>query len=462
MTPERWALIATVAVLLAATLTSNGDASQEWIIPVESGRISGLAGDGYHYFLGIPFAARPVAKLRWKPPQPVGPWTGIRECTEFGPACPQRSLPLPGFRFDKMDEDCLYLNVWTPAKNPNDRLPVMVWIHGGGFFSGSASQPFYDGAALAKKGVVVVTINYRLGPFGFLAHPLLAKESPKGLSGNYGLLDQIAALKWVRRNISGFGGDPDNVTIFGESAGGMSVAALMLSPMAEGLFHRAISQSGTSILARYLFPLSASGDLDRALASGETLAKNLGCDQAPDVLAAMRRKTPEEVLAAADFPKLFFPNLEAMMFLPVADGKILSKAWLSPTGQGQWHDVPLIIGDNADEGSTLFMDPAAFQEYEPWVREVFGDRAEKVLTCFPAEKPEDVPAAFMGLLTAAGWTCASRFVAEARGELDSPTYVYQFTHVPDWQFKESWGAFHGPDIGYVFGGPTLVLDQISF
>lgn len=247
---------------LAALIACQGNTALDEIVEVDSGLISGQSGDGYYYYLGIPFAAPPVGELRWKPPQPVEPWSGVRECTEFGPACPQPLLPFAGFEFDTMDEDCLYLNVWTPAKSPNDCLPVMVLIHGGGFFSGSASQPFFDGAPLAKKGVVFVGINYRLGPLGFLAHPELAEESPEGLTGNYGLLDQIAALKWVQRNIAAFGGDPSRVTIFGESAGGMSVSALLLSPMAEGLFHRAIAQSGSPILARYLFPLSASGDLE--------------------------------------------------------------------------------------------------------------------------------------------------------------------------------------------------------
>jgi para-nitrobenzyl esterase len=455
--------ITVVAVLLlAAMATTSGNAAEDWIVQLESGRIRGQEGDGYRYFLGIPFAAAPVGDLRWRPPQPVEPWPGVRDCFTFGPACPQRSIGAPGFEFDRMDEDCLYLNVWTPAKRLEKNLPVMVWIHGGGFFTGSASQPFYNGRGLARKGVVLVTINYRLGAFGFLAHPELAKESPESLTGNYGLLDQIAALEWVRRNIAGFGGDPRRVTIFGESAGGMSVAALMLSPRAEGLFHRAICQSGTSMLARYLFPLAASGDLSRALAAGEKLAENLECDQSEDVLAAMRAKTPEEILAAVDFPKRFFPSLESMLFLPVADGKVLSETWLSPTAHGRWRDVPLIIGDNADEGTMWAMDPTSLEKYEPWVRDMFGDRAERLLGFFPAEKPEDLFRAFSGLLTAVGWTCPTRFIAEARAGLNSPTYVYRFTRVPEWQMKEVWGAFHGLEVGYVFGGPTLVLDQIVF
>jgi len=222
-------------------------------IQVEHGRISGLSSPDatVRVYKGIPFAAPPVGDLRWRPPQPPAEWEGVRACTQFGPRCPQRNFDEDSFwntvewvDHTRQSEDCLYLNVWTPARESSDRLPVMVWIHGGGLTSGSASQPLYDGTRMAKKGVVVVTINYRLGPLGFLAHPELSKESPYGASGNYGILDQIAALKWIQKNIARFGGDPDRVTIFGESAGSRSVCALVASPLAKTLFHRAIGQSG--------------------------------------------------------------------------------------------------------------------------------------------------------------------------------------------------------------------------
>jgi len=227
------------AILALCTPTVS---ALEHQIRTESGLIGGLAGD-ISVFKGIPYAAPPIAELRWKPPQPAPRWSGVREAKEFGPQCVYRG---PGAFAGPGSEDCLTLNMWTPAKRPGERLPVMVWIHGSGFQFGSGRWPLYEGTGLAKLGVVLVTLNYRLNIFGFLSHPDLAKESPKGASGNYGLLDQMAALKWVKNNIAKFGGDPNRVTIFGESAGGSSVAYLMLSPLAKGLFDRAIIAS-TSI-----------------------------------------------------------------------------------------------------------------------------------------------------------------------------------------------------------------------
>lgn len=214
---------------------------------IQSGQVSGtiLGGQkGVHVFKGIPFAAPPVADLRWKPPQPVKAWEGVRACTEFGPACPQPKVPIISTDITQLSEDCLHLNVWTPAKRSGTGRPVMVWIHGGGFGIGATCQTWFNGESLARQGVVIVTINYRLGPFGFLAHPLLSQESEQRVSGNYGLLDQIAALQWVKRNIAAFGGDPNCVTIFGESAGAASVCHLLVAPLAKGLFHRAIAESG--------------------------------------------------------------------------------------------------------------------------------------------------------------------------------------------------------------------------
>src|SRR6478609_2408061 len=203
-------------------------------------------------YKGIPFAAPPVGNLRWNPPRPPHAWQGVRDCFEFGPACPQPSIA-PLILMPEMvtnahlSEDCLYLNIWAPTGRANQKLPVLYWIHGGGFVIGAASQPMYDGEELARLGCVVVSVNYRLGLFGFLAHPALSAESPDHVSGNYGLLDQIEGLGWVRRNIAAFGGDPDRVTVFGESAGGISVDCLMVMPAARGLFHGAIAQSATAL-----------------------------------------------------------------------------------------------------------------------------------------------------------------------------------------------------------------------
>src|SRR5215472_12051715 len=236
--------LALVSIGTRQSVRAYADSSDT--IKVDGGQISGTTTDGVHSFKGIPFAAPPVGSLRWKAPQPVVPWNGVRACDTFGPECPQAPYPQASMYYSppaKQSEDCLYLNVWTTAK-PGDKLPVMVWIHGGALTRGSGAHAVYDGSALAKKGVVLVTINYRLGPLGYLAHPELSAESPQRSSGNYGVLDQIAALKWVQKNIAAFGGDPGLVTIFGESAGSWSVNTLVASPLARGLFHRAVGESG--------------------------------------------------------------------------------------------------------------------------------------------------------------------------------------------------------------------------
>jgi len=271
-------------------------------VRIDSGLVSGLAacdkGD-VRVYKGIPFAAPPVGDFRWREPQPVKPWDRVRECKEYGPWCPQpRSMV--GFESgNEFSEDCLYLNIWTPAKSAKEKLPVMVWIHGGGCTTGSGATKTYDGTKLAQNRVVVVTINYRLGPFGYFAHPLLSKESPHGVSGNYGHLDQIAALRWVKLNIAAFGGDPGCVTIFGESAGSMSVCRLMVSPLAKGLFHRAIAQSGGAH-GRNRHLKEKKGLLNSMESEGERLAAKLGCDKAPDVLQALRTKTSQELLEASE------------------------------------------------------------------------------------------------------------------------------------------------------------------
>ena len=243
--------LALLPIAWPSAVASGADARKDDApVRIESGQVSGQrVGDdgGVRVYKGIPFAAPPVGKLRWQPPQPPAAWDGVRACNAFGSICPQAPYP-PGSVYAQapqpQSEDCLYLNLWTAAARPDEKRPVMVWIHGGALTRGSSSIPAYDGTALARKGVVLVTINYRLGPFGYFAHPALSKESPHGASGNYGVLDQIAALQWVKSNIAAFGGDPERVTIFGESAGSWSVCALLATPQAKGLFQRAIGESG--------------------------------------------------------------------------------------------------------------------------------------------------------------------------------------------------------------------------
>ncbi|HEU0186025.1 MAG TPA: carboxylesterase family protein, partial [Blastocatellia bacterium] len=277
-----------LAFALSGTAFTTSDA-----VRVEGGQVSGSVVDGVRSYKGIPFAAPPVGELRWKAPQPPAAWEGVREGADFGPDCPQPPYPQSSIYYSEpreQSEDCLCLNVWTAAR-PGEKRPVMVWIHGGALTRGSGATRAYDGTALAKKGVVLVTINYRLGPLGYLAHPELTAESPDHSSGNYGALDQIAALKWVQKNIAAFGGDPDRVTIFGESAGSWSVNLLVASPLARGLFHRAIGQSGGSFGPMAYLKDERNG---RAPAEkiGEAFAKAAGADP----IGALRALPAEKIV----------------------------------------------------------------------------------------------------------------------------------------------------------------------
>ncbi|MGD0919306.1 MAG: carboxylesterase family protein [Thermodesulfobacteriota bacterium] len=294
-----------LAALLLTGVTSQGQSSGGLpeTIAIEGGKISGLAlGENKDVlaFKGIPYAKPPVGPLRWKPPQPVEAWEGIRQSTEYGPACLQPDLPGWPLKHEKRSEDCLYLNVWTAVKSADEKRPVMMWIHGGGNIIGAAhlSTPIgNDGETLARQGVVVVSINYRIGVFGYFAHPLLSKESQHNVSGNYGLLDQIAALKWIQNNIKAFGGDPGNVTIFGESAGAFNVSYLIASPLAKGFFHRAITESGSAFAAfanRHL--REGLYGMEPMEKQGERITKDLGCSEAADPLAALRALSAEKLL----------------------------------------------------------------------------------------------------------------------------------------------------------------------
>src|SRR5437764_969415 len=296
---------------------------------------------------------------------PPAQWKGIREAKEFSNACWQTPYPATAMLYHSqlppLNEDCLYLNIWTSAKAAGDHLPVMVWIHGGGFTRGYASSRAYDGETLAGKGVVVVTINYRLGVFGFLAHPELSAESGHHASGNYALLDQIAALQWVKKNIASIGGDPNRVTIFGESAGSWAVNALMASPLAKGFFHRAIGESGGSFS-----PMRSLAEAEKA---GEKLATSLGATQEP--IKALRARPAEELLKAAEEPTV----------RPIVDGYVLPQDVSTIFAQGRQNDVPLLVGNNADEGPALAPQAASMKAamFAMGVRQRYGTFADQFL-----------------------------------------------------------------------------------
>ena len=450
--------IVAICMVITATVLIAGCGKEETPRPestmevpqLDSGPISGLQEDGVWSYLGIPYAAPPVGELRWKEPQPVQSWEDVRPCTEYGPSCPQ---PPWTYEFSQEEmavgeqsEDCLYLNVWTPAESPDERLPVMFWIHGGAFLLGSGSQILYDGHNLAEKGVVVVTINYRINTLGFMAHPLLSEESPNGVSGNYGLLDQIAALQWVQNNIAAFGGDPELVTVFGQSAGGASICDLMVSPLAAGLFDHAIVESGGFLSMG--IPVNEDGDtLLLAERQGEKISQALGCEDEEDVLACLREKTPEELMEA-----LNETSSSAMGFAsigPNIDGYVIPEDPPVMFAAGEQAAVPLLIGTNANEGA-YFAAAITLDQYK-MLGFVYGMYADDVMALYPAETDEQAKSSFMVLLTEMLFASPSKFAAASMADVGSPAYLYKFTQVPTDPLIQPMGPFHGYEVAFVFG-----------
>ncbi len=428
------------AAMVVAVLVPAAWADVE-SVKVTGGEIAGIENHGVRVYKGIPYAAPPVGEYRWREPQPVIAWEGVRECTEFGPQAIQAEYPEGSFfarELGKTSEDCLFLNVWTTAK-PDEKQAVMVWIHGGALTRGSGNNPVYDGSALAREGVVVVTINYRLNAFGFMAHSELTNESPHKSSGNYGILDQVAALKWVRDNVAAFGGDPDRVTIFGESAGSWSVNCLQATPLAKGLFHRAIGQSGATfdVMSRLS---EKQGDQPSAEEQGAAFLEALGVKN----IAEARAKSSAEVLKA-------FEGFRGSL-RPTVDGWMLPNDIYTIYAEGKQSDVPVIVGFNADEGTSLTGNryPETVAAYEAQIRNQYGDRADAVLAAYPAKTDDEVRAAFMALYRdrAFGWNMRSW--ARMMDTVPSDAYLYYFTHAPSRPDKENWGAYHAAEIMYAF------------
>jgi para-nitrobenzyl esterase len=442
--------LAVFAVALALACSSPTLAAND-IVKVDGGLISGVASDGVRIFKGIPFAAPPAGDLRWKPPQPVVPWTGVRKCDAFGPECPQAPYPQTSMYYSppqEQSEDCLYLNVWTAAKE-GDRRPVMVWIHGGALTRGSGSNRIYDGTALAKKGVVLVTINYRLGVLGYLAHPELTAESPNHSSGNYGVLDQIAALKWAQKNISRFGGDPSRVTIFGESAGSWSVNALVASPLARGLFHRAIGQSGGSFGSGTYLKEDRGGQVS-AEKIGLAFAKAAGADS----IKALRAMSAEKII------DVFNNDSEGRRFRtqPTVDGWVLPDEIRNIFAQGKQNDVPVIVGSNANEMTTLTapaMVPKTLDEYRKRVEAQYGEMAREFDALYPVKSEADIAAAYLGGLRDITFTLQMRTWARMTETGKSKAWLYFFSHVPPNPNSKYLGAYHAGEIIYVFNNLGL-------
>ena len=431
--------MALMAIAVAAVSAASWAAQP--VAKVDEGQLAGKIEDGLTVYRGIPFAAPPVGDLRWKAPQPAAKWQGVRQAREFAPQCMQGAMGAPnGAKAPPMSEDCLYLNVWTPAKSAADKIPVLVWIYGGGFNAGATSIPTYSGEVLAKKGVVVVSIAYRVGQLGFLAHPGLSAESSHHVSGNYGLLDMIAGLKWIKQNIAAFGGDPNKVTIFGESAGGIAVSMLSASPLAKGLFEGAISESGGSF-----GPPRAKGgpgENMRPLASAETDGRNFATALGARSVADLR-KVPAETLIKAT----------RGLAWPIVDGWVIPSDQVTLYDAKKFNDTPVLIGYNSDEGLS-FPQYRSAKDYIDGTRHRYGPFADKLLAAYPpGEKAALRAARNLSRDTAFGWhtwTWARKQAALGK----SKAYLYYFDQHPDYAVgseKEGWGAWHGRDVPYVFG-----------
>ena len=401
-------------------------------------------------FKGIPFAAPPVGELRWRPPEPVIGWDGVRDASESGAICVQN-----GGQSVTQDEDCLFLNVWAPRETSEPR-PVLFWIHGGGYTGGSGSTAIYDGTPLAADGAVVVTINYRLNVFGFLAHPALSVESPHGASGNYGLLDMVAALEWVRDNIATFGGDPGRVTIFGESAGAGAVMSVMLIPQAGGLFHGAIAQSNW--INGWDRPLAETArGWEAAEAQGLRVAAALGiAGETAEALAAMRAASAADVLTAsnADAGSPFMRS--GNVWAPNVDGRVIPDDPLAMYRAGRQHAVPLITGLNGNEGSlmTRGMDIPDAAAFETYVRSVYPELAEEMLAHYDASSPDAAQAAIDKVIHDLFFAGPVRAHAESQAASGTQTWLYHFTHVPPTAWGADLGSHHAAELVYVFGTLT--------
>ena len=422
------------------------------MIETASGPVQGMTLGDIQAFLGIPYAAPPVGELRWKEPAPPRSWKEPLEAIRFGPACPQPRIEffksLIG-KTDRMSEDCLHLNVWTPFRSPSDRLPVMVWIHGGGFYVDRASQPMYHGHSLAQKGVVVVSLNYRLGPFGFLAHPELTAESPHHSSGNYGLMDQIFAFTWVRENIERFGGDPGSVTIFGQSAGAVCVSALMVSPPAQGLFHRVIAQSG-GLPGQVRLRDQDQGPLRSMESLGQDLAARMGFGGKDGAINAMRAKSWEEILAAGERPTGVVPGGGTLDHFSV-DGYVLTEPPRLAFSQGRQSNVPFITGIVSGEGLGFAgVIRPNLERLKGFVQARYGRLSDKILDFFSPQNDREAWRAFLDLTGPGGFGLQARWHARKMSAIQPQTYLYHFSRVSEARKLRDAGCFHCSEIPYIF------------
>ena len=448
---------ALIPCLIATTAALPLTAAIEKPVKVDGGLVVGMPGTqdkSISVFKGIPFAAPPVGDFRWRAPQPVVAWQGVKRADKFSDSCVQIvTRGHAGFgpwtweflTQNDVSEGCLYLNVWTPAKSAGEKHPVFLYIYGGGFSSGSAEVPIYDGEGLARKGLVVVTINYRVGVLGFLALPELTRESGHDASGNYGLLDQVAALQWVHKNIGGFGGDPNRVTIAGQSAGAMSVHFLTASPLAKGLFQRAIAESGgSSLTARSGVPVMTPKDLAEAEADGVRFAKERGADS----LKRLRGMSWQDLLKPMGSR---LGSAAALRFAPIVDGYFAPESPLDAMLAGKLNDVPTLTGCNADEitGSLLGPPgPIKSDEFQKQSDRKYGEKARQFLKLYPAVT--DAQAFRARSLSSRDESLVGMYLwaRKRNATMKTPTYIYLWDHPLPGPEAAKWGAFHTSEVPY--------------
>jgi para-nitrobenzyl esterase len=442
-----------VAIGLTGFMAFVPVSDEPTVVTVTGGQIAGtVSKDGaVRSFKGIPFAAPPVGTLRWKAPQPVKPWQGVRKGDQFGPS-PMQGTPAPfgpwsaEYLIPKapISEDCLYLNVWTGAKSanekrpqerlPQERLPVLVWIYGGGFNSGGSGVPLYDGEATAKKGVVFVSANYRVGPFGFLALPELTKESGHNASGNYGLMDHIAALQWVKQNIAQFGGDPNNVTIAGQSAGSMAVNCLVASPLAKNLFGKAIAESGAGFARPY-------PTLQQAEEAGLKTMQSIGASS----LADLRALPADEILKKGQGGRG-----------PIIDGYVLPQSIAAIFAADKQNDVALLTGWNEDEGMS-FGPAKKADEYRKQMEQQYGANAPDFLTHYPGTTDTEAARSQLNLSRDMIFGVQNYTWANVQSKQGKPVYVYRFTRkLPATGDYARYGAFHTGEVAYAYDNLTFI------
>lgn len=424
------------------------------IVQLDNGKIRGTIENDVSVFKGIPFAAPPVGSLRWRPPQPLKNWEGIRDAITFGPNCAQAGWGTANGKIaDGSSEDCLYLNIWRPGNAvANSNLPVMVWIHGGGFTGGSGSSPQNYGHELTKQGVILVSINYRLGRLGFFAFPAISKEYPNEPKGNYGYMDQIAALKWVQKNISAFGGNPKNVTIFGFSAGGVSVHSLLTIPSAKGLFHKAISESGggrDGVLTGRPIKLENSDSF--YMASAETIGINFAKKQSIEgvdekALEKLRNLPVEKIVDGGQ--ETNGPGGVRTYSGPIIDGKLVVESAESAYKKGKQFNVPLIIGNcSAEIGGAFVNNSKSKQE----LFSLFKELETEFKSAFDINSTNDFNEVITKFNTDWVWGEPARMTARIFSAKGNPTFVYQFGYVPSTNLQRSpYGAGHGSEVSFVF------------